>query len=102
MAVTDPTVRAVIEAINDGDREAFFAALTPDAVLTDDGTERDLADWSDREIFSSNGHIAVETVSDEGRTLIATYRNDTWGEMRTRWRFTLRDRKISRIDTGQA
>ena len=29
--VTEPAVRALIAAINAGDREAFFAALTPDA-----------------------------------------------------------------------
>jgi hypothetical protein len=100
--VSDPAVRAVIDAINAGDREAYFAALTPDATLTDDGTERNLEDWSDREIFSSNGRLEVESATDEGRSVIANYRNDTWGSMRTRWRFTVRDGKVSRIDTGQA
>ena len=41
--VTEPAVRALIAAINAGDREAFFAALTPDATMSDDGTDRDLA-----------------------------------------------------------
>lgn len=50
--VTDPAVQALIAAINDGDRAAFFAALTPDATMSDDGTDRDLASWADREIFS--------------------------------------------------
>ena len=54
--VTEPAVRALIAAINDGDREAFFAALTPDATMSDDGTDRDLAEWADREIFSAHGH----------------------------------------------
>ena len=34
--------------------------------------------------------------------LIAAYRNDTWGEMRTRWRFTVAQGKVSRFETGQA
>jgi hypothetical protein len=33
---------------------------------------------------------------------VARYRNDTWGEMRTRWRFTVEDGKVARFDTGQA
>ena len=34
--------------------------------------------------------------------LIAAYRNDTWGEMRTKWAFTIEGGKISRFETGQA
>lgn len=62
----------------------------------------DVTEWVDREIFGVNGRIEVESVSDGGRTMIADYRNDTWGSMRTRWQFTVRDGKIARFDTGQA
>lgn len=34
--------------------------------------------------------------------LLARYRNDTWGEMSTFWRFQVSGDKITRIDTGQA
>ena len=100
--VTDPAVRALIAAINDGDRAAFFAALAPGATMSDDGTDHDLADWADREIFSSGGHLEVVSATDGGRSLIAAYRNDTWGEMRTRWAFTVTGGKVSRFETGQA
>jgi hypothetical protein len=100
--VTEPAVQALIEAINAGDRAAFFAALAPGATMSDDGTDRDLASWADREIFTVNGHLDVVSASDGGRSLIAAYRNDTWGEMRTRWAFTVTGGKISRFETGQA
>jgi hypothetical protein len=100
--VTEPAVQALIAAINDGDRAAFFAALTPDATMSDDGADRDLAEWAEREIFSSHGHLRVVSARDGGRSLIAAYRNDTWGEMRTRWAFTIANDKISRFETGQA
>ena len=100
--VTDPAVQALITAINAGDRQAFFAALTPGATMSDDGTDRDLAQWADREIFSSHGRLDVVSARDGGRSLIAAYRNDTWGEMRTRWAFTVTGGKISRFETGQA
>lgn len=101
-AVSDPAVLALIEAINRGDRDAFFTVLDEDATLSDDGTERDLVTWVDREIFESNGHLDVETATDEGRSLVGRYRNDTYGTMRTRWRFDVRDGKITRIEAGQA
>jgi ketosteroid isomerase-like protein len=100
--VADPTVRTVLAAINAGDRAAFLAALTPDATMSDDGSERDLQQWIDREIFSAGGHIEVESQSDDGRALVARYRNDTWGEMRTTWQFTIADGQVTHFATGQA
>jgi hypothetical protein len=101
-AVTEPAVQALIAAINAGDRAAFFAALTPGATMSDDGTDQDLAAWADREIFTVHGRLDVLSARDGGRSLTAAYRNDTWGEMRTRWAFTISDGKISRFETGQA
>ncbi|HWM99783.1 MAG TPA: nuclear transport factor 2 family protein [Streptosporangiaceae bacterium] len=49
-------MRRLVAAINDGDRDAFPATLTPDATLTDDGNPRSLRDWIDREIFSAWSH----------------------------------------------
>lgn len=99
---SNPVVARLVAAINTGDRDAFLAALAADAKLTDDGNPRSLTDWIDREIFSAHGHLTVEREEEQGLRLIARYRNDTWGEMSTFWRFQLDGDKISRIDTGQA
>ncbi|MEU8433375.1 nuclear transport factor 2 family protein [Streptomyces sp. NPDC029216] len=100
--LSDPTVRAFVTAVNAGDRTAFEAVLAPGATMSDDGSDRDLADWADREIFASRGHMSVTKEADGGRDLVVDYRNDTWGEMRTAWRFTVSDGRISRFETGQA
>ncbi|MCF3181258.1 nuclear transport factor 2 family protein [Streptomyces polychromogenes] len=100
--LSDPAVRAFVAALNAGDQQAFGAALTPGATMSDDGSDRDLNDWAEREIFSSNGHMDVEAEADGGRSLVADYRNDTWGSMRTAWRFTVSDGRVSRFETGQA
>ncbi|MEU6675687.1 nuclear transport factor 2 family protein [Streptomyces sp. NPDC046853] len=100
--LSDPTVRAFVTAVNSHDKAAFEDLLTPGATMSDDGSDRDIADWTDREVFSSNGHMDVENESDGGQTLIVTYRNDTWGEMRTKWHFTVDGGKVSRFETGQA
>jgi len=99
---SNPVVGKLVAAINDGDRDAFLATLTPDATLTDDGNPRSLTDWIDREIFSVHGHLTIEHEKEQGLRLLARYRNDTWGEMSTFWRFQVAEDKISRIDTGQA
>jgi hypothetical protein len=100
--LADPLVRRFIEAVNAGNRDAFFALLTPDATMSDDGSERDLEEWVDREIFSSDGRMEVESQSDDGRSLIVNYTNSTYGTMRTHWEFTIEGDKVSRFETGQA
>lgn len=95
-------MRAFVAAVNAGDRDAFFALLTPDASMSDDGSERDLEEWVDREVFSSNGRMEVDTQSQDGRSLEVTYTNSTWGAMRTKWRFVVDGDRVSRFETGQA
>jgi hypothetical protein len=101
--LSDPAVRAFVTAVNAHDREAFMKVLAPGATMADDGSDRDLDEWIDREIFTSHGHMEVDNESQGGRALVARYSNDTWGEMRTRWSFTVGDDgRISRFETGQA
>jgi hypothetical protein len=47
---SNPVAGRLVAAINDGDRDAFMATLSPDATLTDDGNPASLAEWIDREI----------------------------------------------------
>ncbi|OII63768.1 hypothetical protein BJP40_19225 [Streptomyces sp. CC53] len=100
--LTDPAVRAFVAALNAHDREAFVATLTPDATMSDDGSDRDLTQWVENEVFATRGHMDVESEKGGGRDLVARYRNDTWGEMRTQWHFVVDDGRISRFETGQA
>ncbi|WP_030336726.1 nuclear transport factor 2 family protein [Streptomyces sp. NRRL B-1381] len=104
-SVSDPVVRKFVAAVNAGDKDAFFAdVLTEDATMSDEGSERDLAAWTEKEIFSpqANGRMEVVEASDDGRSLVVDYTNDTWGTMRTRWIFTVAGDRVSRFETGQA
>ncbi|MFD5620480.1 nuclear transport factor 2 family protein [Streptomyces yangpuensis] len=102
--LSDPVVGALVAAVNAHDKDAFLKLLTADATMSDDGSDRDLHEWIDREIFDSSGHMDVQSESDGGRALVVNYRNDAWGEMRTAWRFTIAPGggRISRFETGQA
>ncbi|MFJ4712071.1 nuclear transport factor 2 family protein [Streptomyces sp. NPDC088785] len=99
--LSDPAVRAFVAALNAHDKDAFRAVLAPGATMADDGSARDLDEWTDREIFDSHGHLEVEKETARGRGLVARYRNDTWGEMRTRWSFRVEDGKVAHFETGQ-
>jgi hypothetical protein len=100
--LADPVVRRFVAAVNAGDRDAFFALLAPGATMSDDGSDRDLEAWVDREIFSADGRMQVESQSSDGRSLAVTYSNSTWGAMNTRWAFVVDGDRITRFETGQA
>ncbi|GLY47418.1 nuclear transport factor 2 family protein [Lentzea sp. NBRC 102530] len=99
---TDPTVEAFVAAVNAGDRDAFYGLLTDGATMSDDGSDRDLRAWTAKELFDDNGTMKVESSSPDGMSLIVHVHNDTWGEMRTFWRFVVESGKVSRFETGQA
>jgi hypothetical protein len=98
----DPVVAQFVDALNTGDSNGLFDLLTPDATMSDDGTDRDLRNWLQSEAFGSNGRMDVESIAEGGTALVANYTNDRWGAMRTAWRFTVSGDKISRFETGQA
>ena len=99
--LTDPVVRKFIEAVNAGDRDRFFTLLADGATMSDDDSERDLTEWVDREIFSADGRMEVESQSDDGRSLIVNYTNSTYGLMRTHWEFTVQGDKVAHFESGQ-
>ncbi|MGW1888816.1 nuclear transport factor 2 family protein [Streptomyces sp. NPDC002004] len=100
--LSEPTVRAFVTAVNAHDRDAFRATLAPGATMSDDGSERDLDNWTEQEIFASRAHMDIDKESAGGLSLLVSYRNDTWGEMRTKWDFTVEGGKVARFETGQA
>jgi hypothetical protein len=100
--LADPVVRRFVDAVNAGDRDAFFARLTEDATMSDDGSERNLQEWVDRELFSADGRMEVESQSDDGRTLVVNVTNSTYGTMRTDWKFVVEGDRVARFETGQA
>lgn len=103
-AIENPVVRDAIRALNARDRQHWLALFADDAPLTDDGSERDLVEWSDREFFGdSRAYITtINRVEDQGRTLYAQLHSDRWGDFETFMKFEINDsNKITRLDVGQ-
>ncbi|HEY4456637.1 MAG TPA: nuclear transport factor 2 family protein [Pseudonocardiaceae bacterium] len=99
----NPLVTAFAEAINAGDKDGVYALLADGASMSDDGSDRDLDTWLEREMFATHGRIKIESVtSQDGLSLVAEVTNDTWGAMRTTWKFFVDSNKITRFETGQA
>jgi len=100
--LNDPTVKAAIEALQKGDKEAWSALFEPGARLYDDGSERSLEKFT-REALGHERFESIDRVENNGLHLTGEFHSDQWGEFRTYFRFQLSAQgKIARLDIGQA
>ncbi len=97
--MTNPVVRAVMSAVRDADRRAFFQAFAPSAKLTDDGDLQPLVEWADREISRAHGRFDVEPESRDGFELAGAFHSDPW-DLKTVWRFDIIDGRVRRLDVA--
>ena len=101
-ALTNTTVRAAIEALQQGDRKAWSSQFEPDAKLYDDGSARDL-DAFTHEALGHERFTSIDRVDNDGLDVTGAFHSDTWGDFRTYFRFKLSRRgRIERLDIGQA
>ena len=101
-ALTNPTVRAAIEALQKGDRNAWSALFEPDARLYDDGAARNLEKFT-RDALGHERFTSIDRVENNGLDLTGAFHSDQWGDFRTYFKFRLSlSGKIERLDIGQA
>jgi hypothetical protein len=99
--ISNPTVKAAIEALQNGDPKAWRALFEPDAKLYDDGKPRDLEKFTDDAV----GHerfTSIDRVVNDGLDLFGEFHSDHWGDFRTYFKFQLSaEEKIKRLEIGQ-
>ncbi len=101
-ALTNATVKAAIEALQQGDRKAWSALFESDARLYDDGNPRSLPKFTE-EALGHERFTSIERVENGGLDVIGAFHSDKWGDFRTYFRFQLSPAgKIKRLDIGQA
>ena len=98
----EPTVRAVIDALQRGDAAAWRALFAPGAQFYDDGNPRDLEAFT-RDALGHERFTSLDRVSADGLELQGLFHSDQWGDFRTDFRFTLAaSGQVQRLDIGQA
>jgi hypothetical protein len=101
-ALTNPTVRAAIEALQRGDCKAWSELFETDAKLYDDGSPRSLAKFT-KDALGHERFTSIERVENNGLDLVGGFHSDQWGDFRTYFRFHLSPSgKIKRLDIGHA
>ena len=100
--LTNPTVRAAIEALQKGDQKAWASLFEAHAQLFDDGTPRSLKKFT----LGAVGHerfVSIDRVDNHGLDVMGNFHSEQWGNFRTYFRFQLSvTGRIKRLDIGQA
>jgi len=100
--LTNPIVKAAIDALQKGDRKAWSALFEPNAELYDDGNPRSFKEFT-RDALGHERFISVDRVENNGLDLTGAFHSEQWGDFPTYFRFQITSAgKISRLDIGQA
>jgi hypothetical protein len=100
--LTNPTVKAAIEALQKGDAQAWGALFEPDAELYDDGSPRSLEEFNGSALGQER-FTSIDRVDNHGLDVTGQFHTQQWGDFRAYFRFQLSAAgKIRRLDIGQA
>lgn len=100
--LTNRVVKLAVEAWQKADAKTWLSFFTADAVLFDDGSPRDLKQFS-REAMGRERFTSIDKVENHGLDVYGRFHSDKWGDFKTYFKFHINpEGKISQIDIGQA
>ena len=100
--LTNTGVRRAIQALQSGDKAAWLSCFSTDVTMTDDGSPRSFAKFSDQALGSER-FLSIDKVDGAGLHLTGHFHSDQWGEFKTYFKFhTGADGKFDRLEVGQA
>jgi hypothetical protein len=102
--LTNPVVKAAIEALEKGDSKQWFSLFTKDAELYDDGHKQDFTIFSNSAFGKGNEHFtSIDKVENNGLYVYGHYHSDQWGDFKTYYKFHInKEEKITKLEVGQA
>jgi hypothetical protein len=101
-SLTNPTVKAAIEALQNGDLKAWSNLFETDVQLLDDGSPRSFREFT-RDAVGHERFTSIDRVENNGLDLTGAFHSDQWGDFHSYFRFRLSPSgKIKRLEIGQA
>lgn len=100
--LTNETVKRAIEALQSGNKDAWFSLFANEVAMTDDGNPKNFRSFFDnalgKEYFNT-----IDRVENDGLDIYGNFSAGQWGSFDVFFKFHLdQEGKIDRIDIGQA
>lgn len=100
--ITSPVIRAAFDALQAGDKAAWFAQFTADAELVDDGRALDFVSFFEKAIGTEK-FVSIDEIAHNGTEIVGTIETEQWGSFKAFFRFYLDTQgKISKLEIGNA
>jgi hypothetical protein len=100
--LTNALVKDAIDALQAGDKKAWFALFTNDAQLFDDGHKIDFKSFFEKAL----GHerfTSIDKIEDAGLSIYGKFHSDQWGNFKTYFKFHVAaNNQFSKLEIGQA
>jgi hypothetical protein len=100
--LTNPVVKQAIDALQGGNKQAWFSLFTNDTQLFDDGNKMNFKSFFEKAL----GHerfASIDKVEQNGLHVYGKFHSDQWGDFKTYFKFTVdADGKINKLEIGQA
>jgi len=99
--ITNEIVKQAIDALQAGDKTAWYTLFTEDPEFTDDGNKRDFRTFFDNAI-GREYFLSIDEITDNGRSIVGDFNAGQWGTFKVYFRFHLNTaNRINRLDIGQ-
>lgn len=100
--ITNPTVKAALQAWQNGDSKTFLSFFTLDPKMTDDGHPRDFSDFV-KHACGHEKYLSIDKVDNAGKDIYGRFHAGNWGTFNVFFKFHQNaDGKFDRLDIGQA
>jgi hypothetical protein len=100
--LTNALVKNAIDALQAGDKKAWFTLFTDDAQLFDDGHKVDFKSFFEKAL----GHerfTSIDKTEDNGLSIYGKFHSDQWGNFKTYFKFHVAaNNQFSKLEIGQA
>ncbi|WP_394845508.1 hypothetical protein LZC95_51810 [Pendulispora brunnea] len=98
--LTNPIVRAAMEALGSGDRAAWYALFEPHAELFDAGSPWNLEEFTNHAVGYER-LLSIAHVKNDGLDVVGEIYSEFWGSFRTYFHFRISPAgRIARLDVG--
>jgi len=100
--ISNKTVKAAVEAWQQGNSELWLSFFTEDAKLLDDGNSRNFKKFS-TEAIGHERFTSFDKVENNGLSIYGQFHSDTWGDFKTYFKFYInKEGRIYKLEIGQA
>ncbi|MDA3615052.1 nuclear transport factor 2-like protein [Polluticaenibacter yanchengensis] len=101
--ITNKEVKQALEALEENNKEAWFALFTDDAKFTDDGRAMDFKSFFNNAFSKKEKFLAIEKVENDSKDITGNFYAGQWGTFKVFFRFRQNaDGKFHQLDIGQA